>query len=337
MSSFPKARKSNMANVRVTPEIWDAHPEVLRSTISDSSFVNLSSANHISTSTISHSTLEDVAVIVGGQNSQQQKIKHIDVYSSQVHGSALFSSQINRSKLDHCTVTDSLVSRSTLEHCTVQPPTNKIERSTAGATKFMGAKLVSRSQLEDSVVLGGSTVNRCVVRNSVVADGANCDRTQLDDAAVTRSRIDRSKLSNCDVMDCVMDKTTFEGMILKYGIWRNGDLVGRTTTTEEVVIKPRTYQLAAKPTSSASAESPVVARPRALSPVREPGWKAAEAAGEQLDDSDPIDDPYLLSSDDEQWTDDELAGPSSRPKAQTLRGGSTAIKDEHDPPPPYEA
>jgi hypothetical protein len=270
MSSFPKARKSNITNVSVTPEKWDAYPEVSRSTLSDSTFTNLSSATQISTSTIANSTLEDLV--------NEAKIKNNHVNHSQVQDSAIFSSQIDRSKLENCTVTDSVVNKSTLKHCTVDPR-NRVERTTARATKFMGAKVVNRSQLEDSDILSGSTVERCIVRNSVVAEGAVCDRTKMDNAAVTRSRVDRSNLSNCDVMDCVMDRTTFGWMTLRYGIWKNGDLVGRTSTTEEVVIKPRTKPMEKPADLSSSTTEPLpVAQPlRAASPMRESGWKAAEA------------------------------------------------------------
>lgn len=353
MSSFPKARKSNITNVSVTPEKWDAYPEVSRSTLSDSTFINLSSATQISTSTIANSTLEDLP--------NEAKIKNNNVSHSQVQDSAIFSSQIDRSKLENCTVTDSVVNKCTLKGCIVDPR-NRVERTTASATKFMGAKVVNRSQLEDSDILSGSTVERCIVRNSVVAEGAVCDRTKMDNVAVTRSRVDRSNLSNCDVMDCVMDRTTFGWMTLRYGIWKNGDLVGRTSTTEEVVIKPRTkpMQKSADLSSSSTAEPLPVAQPlRAASPMRESGWKAAEAvcfpttsdiesilmiyqAGEQLDDSDRINDS--LSSEDEESTDDELIGagskskPKAKPTAPTVHINRPAsITDVHDPPPPYEA
>lgn len=269
MSSFPKARKSNITNVSVTPNKWDAHPEVSRSTISDSTFINLSSATSISRSTISSSTLEDL------NGEQQKKIKHNEVTYSSVQDSAIFSSQISRSKLDHCTVTESQVHRSTLTHCTVLPG-NNVDRTTASTTKFMDAKNVQRSQLEDSVVLGGSTLERCVVRNSVVADNAKCDRTQLDNVSILRSKIDRSNVSNCDVTDCIMDRTTFGWMTLKYGIWKNGDLVGRTSD-KEVVVQPRTGPFKASESHSLPTAEPPATALRAASPVREPGWKAAEA------------------------------------------------------------
>lgn len=182
----------------------------------------------------------------------------------------LNSSNVQRSEVNGCTITDSTVHRSTLNNCTVSAKSN-VERITAKATKFISPKLVQRSELSDSVILSDSTVERSIVHDSVVADKAVVERTELKTAVITRSRVERSKISDCDVMDCVIERTDFQGMILQYGIWKRGDLVGRTSQEHEVIIKPRQKPVSSKEVEELSTSS--------SQPVQNPGsgWKAAEA------------------------------------------------------------
>jgi hypothetical protein len=257
MSTIPKARQSDVVDVTVTPNGWDDHPEISRSNITTCTFKDVSSATKISRSELLQSTI---------QPSSTKKGTRID--RSKVHDSQIFSAVVGRSKLYHCTVTDAKVDRSKLENCDVVAP-NNIGRTKAQSTKFVSSKLVERSQLDNSVVLGESTLERCIVRDSIVADKTSCERTELDSSIITRSQIERSKILDCDVMDCVMERTDFKGMILKYGIWKRGDLIGRTSNEHEVVIKPRE-----KPLPTAESSSPL---PKPSVQTSGPGWKAAEA------------------------------------------------------------
>jgi hypothetical protein len=52
---------------------------------------------------------------------------------------------------------------------------------------------------------------------------------------MTNSVVDRSSLIDCDVIDCEIYRTNFTGMILENGIWRDGQLVGRTNDKEVVM------------------------------------------------------------------------------------------------------
>ncbi|KAH8689903.1 hypothetical protein BGW36DRAFT_389926 [Talaromyces proteolyticus] len=320
MSSIPKARQSTFADITVTPDKWESYPEISRSTLSKSTLKDLSSENRIQRSEVSHSVIEDLP--------KKGKIR-TQLRRSNIQNSHVLASQIERSELDHCTIQDSYVKRSKLAHCTA-PARNRIERSTARATKFMSSKLVEKSELDDSVVLGGSTLEYCVVKNSLIADGTVCERTELDNVAITRSRAERSKLTDCDVMDCIIERTDFQGMVLKYGIWKNGDLVGRTAK-EEVVIKPRH-----KPMDSSLVELPAVQSTSSPSDQREPGWKAAEAARERLGNSSGPD--YASSSEDEPSSDDELIDPGPKSSRRRPNANSSApVNKDNDPPPPYEA
>ncbi|KAL1965461.1 hypothetical protein VTN77DRAFT_5717 [Rasamsonia byssochlamydoides] len=152
---------------------------------------------------------------------------------------SVVDSHVKRSKLDSCSVSGArLVEYCTLSNCSLTSP-KRLERVKARSTNFFGAIQGERSEFEDSVVLGKSYVERCVVKTSVIADSSYCERSELEAVVMTRSRAERAKLKNCDVMDCQISGTDFEGMILKNGIWRKGDLVGRVSKDAEVVMKPR--------------------------------------------------------------------------------------------------
>ncbi|OKL62535.1 hypothetical protein UA08_02159 [Talaromyces atroroseus] len=319
MSTVPKARRSNVVDVTVTPAGWDAHPEISRSNITNCTFKDLSSATNIERSELSRSTI---------QPSSTKKGSRID--RSKVHDSQVFSARILRSELDHCSVTGSTVERSKLQNCSVAAP-NNIARTEARATKFISSKLVERSQLNDSVVLGDSTLERCIVRDTIVADKSTCERSELDSSVITRSKIERSKVSDCDVMDCVMERTDFKGMILKYGIWKRGDLIGRTSDQHEVVIRPRQ-----QPLSTAEPSSPL---PTPSFQTSGPGWKAAEAERDRLPVEDEDEEDENSLGDLEDSSDDETVDPlpDATKRAKTHKKSNRAsMADTSDPPPPYE-
>lgn len=272
MSAVPKARQSNITGLTVTPDEWDSHPDVSHSNLKNCTFKNLNSTTNISRTTMSESTViqepresSDTAT----EKSKAKKgpfIERSTVDNSQI----LNSANVQRSEINGCTITDSKVERSNLSNCNVSARSH-IERTTAKTTRFIGPKTVQRSELSDSVVLGQSSVERSIIRASVIADKAVVERAELNAAVITKSRVERSKISDCDVMDCVIERTDFEGMILRYGIWKRGDLVGRTSQEHEVVIQPRQ-----KPVSTKENEE----LPESVSqPVQNPGsgWKAAEA------------------------------------------------------------
>ena len=109
----------------------------------------------------------------------------------------------------------------------------------AARTRFIRAGKIERSSFEDSDVLGKSSVERSRVKGSVVAHSSTVERSALRNVTMTKTRAERATLSNCDITECTISGSTFSGMTMKYGIWKNGELVGRTCK-QEVVIKPRT-------------------------------------------------------------------------------------------------
>lgn len=273
MSTVPKARQSDITGLIVTPDEWDSYPEISRSTIKNCTFKNLNATSNISRSTMSETFIEQKQEFFPSEAALKAKAKKgVKIERSKVDNSQILNyANVQRSEVvNGSTIMDSTVERCNLDNCTVSAQSD-IERTTAKATKFIGPKRVQRSEFSDSAILSDSIVERSIVRGSVVADKAFVERTELNTAVITRSRIERSKIDDCDVMDCVIDRTDFQGMILQYGIWKRGDLVGRTSQDREVVIKPRQTPVSTKETEESSG-SP-------SQPVQNPGagWKAAEA------------------------------------------------------------
>lgn len=213
MSSVPKATKSTISNLTVVPESWDSYPTVDRCTIDRVQFENLNGSSHLE-----RSTLTDVTVKSYNKNTR--------------------SNHIERSQLNCCTVAGAYIARCQLTNTSITG-SDHIERVEARDTQFVSARHVERSVCEESLVLGKSCAQRSTVKNSVIADSSWVERSEVHGTVMTRSRVERSVLNDCEVMDCQIEKTNFEGMTLKYGIWKDGDLVGRTCKEEEVVVVPK--------------------------------------------------------------------------------------------------
>lgn len=216
MSSIPKARKSNINDLVVTPDSWDSYPVVERSTINASKFENLSSETHIT-----RSTLNNVIVKEGSRREDLGDTR---------------SNEITRCELACCTISGACISRSELAD-TVVIDTDYMNRVESQNTKFINSGHIEKSHFEGSFVASGSDVERSTVKRSVVADSSQIRRSQLDGIVLTNSQVSKSVLQDCEVVRCEITNTNFTGKTLKYGIWVDGDLVGRTSEEEEVVIK----------------------------------------------------------------------------------------------------
>ena len=105
-----------------------------------------------------------------------------------------------------------------------------------------GASSVSESTLLRDVRVGGATrVNESTLSLQVEVDGAaHVNESMLQRAVVRRSKVydslvARSVLEDCNVEHCEIEGCTFTERELKYGVWRNGNLVGRTREDMEPV------------------------------------------------------------------------------------------------------
>lgn len=225
MSMVPKAKQSSITNLTVEPDLWDSYPKVEYSELKSCTFRNLKSDTSIERSTLHNVLLE------GGPKKivvERSDLRNCTITTSPttetgyMSDSSLYNVKVERSQLIDCTVAS----------------TGFVGRTEAKRTNFVGCKHVERTKFEDSSVMGKSFVERSTVTRSLIADSSKCERSQLDQVVLTKSKVERSTLTDCDIMECEIQGTEFKGMILKYGIWHKGDLVGRTCN-KEVVRQPR--------------------------------------------------------------------------------------------------
>ncbi|OJJ44373.1 hypothetical protein ASPZODRAFT_135182 [Penicilliopsis zonata CBS 506.65] len=274
MSTIPKATRSVIEQLVVTPDRWDSYPTIDRSTIHNALFRNTDT-----TTRTTRCVLTDVTVTGDSRRTE-----------------------ISRSELTRCVVTRAKISRSQLEDTKVTD-CEEVGRTKATRTQLNGATSVTRSDLDDTMVMGRSSMHRSTAVGSVVADSSQVERSTLDRVIMTRSRVNRATLTNCEMMQCEVYNTTFEGMTLKYGIWRDGDLVGRTCE-EEVIARP-------KSTSSNNNELPRMGgMPSSSSPD--------EPTGEPSTSRPPEKNAHIS---------DGVSVSSSSSEDEDL--------DERGPPPPY--
>lgn len=59
-------------------------------------------------------------------------------------------------------------------------------------------------------------------------------RSKLDHVMLSQSRVKRAVLKDCEVTECVVTGSEFSGMRMRYGVWKNGRLVGRVGDGEVV-------------------------------------------------------------------------------------------------------
>lgn len=59
-------------------------------------------------------------------------------------------------------------------------------------------------------------------------------RSKLDHVTLSQSRVKKAVLKDCEVRECVITGTEFSGMRMRFGVWKNGRLVGRVGEGEVV-------------------------------------------------------------------------------------------------------
>ena len=207
MSTIPRAKWCTVSDLTVTPEKWESYPVLDRSTIRSSHFKDLSSST-----CIKGSSLDRVTVQSEGKGSH----------------------------IKGCSLTDSLVSDSNIKR-------SKISGSSFVAvtqarwlrtqnSSFTHVKKMKRTKCEDSSIRNTAALKSSSVKRSVIADSSVIKRSVLEDVEMRASSVQRSVLRNCDITDCDISRTNFSGMTLKYGVWRNGELVGKMGGKEVVAV-----------------------------------------------------------------------------------------------------
>jgi uncharacterized protein YjbI with pentapeptide repeats len=149
--------------------------------------------------------------------------------SSSADGNAIV-----RSDLHDCAVSNTWVKRCSFKGCVLSNV--RAHRSTARNSELRDLNSFNHNSATDSVIQDQSYVFRTTLKKSVAREASDLRRSTLVGTAVSNSRIHRATLNDCDVTDCVISATDFKGMILKYGVWKKGKLVGRLGNRDVVAI-----------------------------------------------------------------------------------------------------
>ncbi|KAL4804391.1 hypothetical protein BDV18DRAFT_162153 [Aspergillus unguis] len=178
-------------------------PRLTRSSINHSAILHLSSADTISRCTIDSSKIarNDPK---GHPDPGRLALKRSKISTSTLSNTSLTKSDVERSMLSNVPFARSVdVKGSTIEN------TSRLRRVTVTNSTVSDQSAMARSQVKDSVVIASAL-----------------SRASVEKSRVTGSRARKSTLKNCQVTDCEIVNTDFQGMVLRNGIWRNGRLIG---------------------------------------------------------------------------------------------------------------
>lgn len=107
-------------------------------------------------------------------------------------------------------------------------------RTRAKNSHFLDVTRAERSDIRESTVQSGSSVHRSSLKKSILQNGSVSERDNLTGSMVSQSKTRRTTLEDCDVAECVIARSDFKGMILRYGVWKKGVLIGRTGDREPI-------------------------------------------------------------------------------------------------------
>lgn len=92
------------------------------------------------------------------------------------------------------------------------------------------------STLTKSIVKKGTSVRRSKAKASTLENGSVVWRSVVTGSTVSHSQICRATLADCDVEECVISRSNFKGVTLKYGVWKDGRFVRGIDGREPVAI-----------------------------------------------------------------------------------------------------
>ncbi|KAJ5218043.1 uncharacterized protein N7498_000142 [Penicillium cinerascens] len=171
--------------------------------------------------------------------------------------------------ITHCSLRNTAVTTSWAKHCTFEDcmlaQVRSAHRSTGRKSHFHNADSLSRSDFVDSVIRDRSSVSRSALKASTVRDASVLERSTVSGSVLSHGQVWRSALSDCDVEECSISRSEFKGMILKYGVWKKGQLVGKIGNREPVMIKkdsPEAAQLVDRRASFVPAVPEMDSKPR---------------------------------------------------------------------------
>lgn len=171
------------------------------------------------------------------------------------------SSKVSNSKLEDTIVNGaSTVTKSDLSQgVTVNGASSVSESSLSRHVMVTGASAVTKSNLSQHVTVNGASrvsestllgdvmvhgaahVNESIFSQDVKVDGTShvnrstLHRAEVKTSTVNGSTLIRSVVEKCNVEDCEIEGCTFISRELKYGVWRDGNLVRKTKENMEPV------------------------------------------------------------------------------------------------------
>ncbi|OQE36942.1 hypothetical protein PENCOP_c011G07916 [Penicillium coprophilum] len=143
---------------------------------------------------------------------------------------------ITRSCLNNCTINNSHVKRSTLSDCVVSK-VEDLSRITAQKSQFHEAATVERSDITESTVQTQSSIHRSTISQSFIKDKATVKRSTVTGTTVSNSQLERATLTNCVITECTIERCDFQGLVLKYGIWKRNELIGKVGDHDPIFIR----------------------------------------------------------------------------------------------------
>lgn len=206
---------------------------------------------------------------------------------------------ITRSNLRNCAVTSSSVKRSTFEDC-VLVQVRSASRSTGKKSHFHNVSSVKRSDVNESTLRDKSSAHRCTIKTSTIRDGSTITTSAVTGSTISHGQLRRATVKDCDVEECIISRSSFEGMILKYGVWKRGQLVGKIGNKEPIAIRKDDPSLSSSRDVGSSSRNPAIpeldSKPRKQLPVHNLNRLDSDESAESdnSDQSEDLPPPYKV-------------------------------------------
>jgi hypothetical protein len=216
MSSIPHARRSTIKDITVIPEKWESYPTIERSVVNSSTFQNLNSSTSIRRSKLSSVTLQSLSQSVTTAGGRHCYIKRCDLSNSIVTDCSFKYFKCASSVL--------------------------IQIGYAKWTKVQASYLdrvayAKRLAAEESTLRNIGSIDASTIKRSSVSECSTIKRSTILRSKCVNIVVASSTLTDCEVSNAQLYRTTFNGMIVQNGIWENGQLIGRMDESKEVVVR----------------------------------------------------------------------------------------------------
>ena len=143
---------------------------------------------------------------------------------------------ISRCNVINSAITSSWLKRCQFENCALSQ-VRDARWTTATKSQFHNVYAIKRSEISNSVIRDLSSVRRSTVKTSTIQETTTLERSTVTGCNISNSHVWRATLNDCEVVESEISRSDFTGMILKYGVWKRGQLVGRIGDKEPIAIK----------------------------------------------------------------------------------------------------